>query len=209
MPRNRVGAPIIVVTGPSIRPLLARNHPLHRLCKPTLARLLRPLIQLGKPRMIERLLRRTAHLRPQLQHLSQQLHTHAVDDRENLPQLLRRVDGPGGLIFRERANPRPRAFGGRAHEPEDFEQLVLVRRAREEWSTREHLRHDAPGAPDVDAGVVGTGAEEDVGRAVPQCHDFVAEGVDGDAEGAREAEIGEFELALVVDEEVLGLEITM
>lgn len=87
--------------------------------------------------------------------------------------------------------------------------MVLVRRAGEERAPRVHLGHDAARRPDVDAGVVGAGAEEDVRRAVPERHDFVGEGVDGDSEGARKAEVCKLELAFQVDEEVLRLQIAV
>ena len=48
-------------------------------------------------------------------------------------------------------------------------------------------------------------AEQDLGRAVPEGDDFVGVGAEGDAEGAGEAEVGEFQVAGAVDEEVLGL----
>ena len=97
-----------------------------------------------------------------------------------------------GLVFRELADTRPGALRGRAHYAEDLLELVFIRGAGEEGAAGVHFCHDAAGGPDVDAGVVGAGAEEDVGGAVPEGDDFVGEGVDGDAEGAGEAEVGEF-----------------
>lgn len=88
-------------------------------------------------------------------------------------------------------------------------ELVFVGGAGEEGATGVHLGHDAAGGPDVDGGGVGAGAEEDVGGAVPQGDDFVGEGVDGDAEGAGETKVGKFEVAGGVDEEVLGLEVSV
>lgn len=48
-----------------------------------------------------------------------------------------------------------------------------------------HLGEDAAQAPDVDGGGVGLGAEEDLGRAVPQRHHLVRVRAHGQAEGAR------------------------
>ena len=87
--------------------------------------------------------------------------------------------------------------------------MVLVRRAGEQRAAGVHFRHDAPGGPDVDAGVVGPAAQEDVRRAIPQGDDLVGEGVDGDAERAGETEIRQLQLAFVVDQQVLGLEVSM
>jgi len=113
------------------------------------------------------------------------------------------------LVFGELADAGPGALAGRAHDAEDFLELVFVCGAREERAACVHFGHDTAGGPDVDAGVVGAGAEEDVRGAVPEGDDLVGEGVDGDAEGAGEAEVGEFELAFVVDEEVLGFEVAV
>ncbi len=114
-----------------------------------------------------------------------------------------------GFIFRELADTGPGALGGGAHEAEDFLELVFVGGAGEEGPAGVHFGHDAAGGPDVDGGVVGAGAKEDVGGAVPEGDDFVGEGIDGDAKGSCETEICEFELAFVVYEEVLGFEVAV
>lgn len=114
-----------------------------------------------------------------------------------------------GFVFGELADAGPGAFGGGAHDAEDLLELVFVGGSREEGAAGVHFGHDAAGGPDVDAGVVGAGAEEDVRGAVPEGDDLVGEGVDGDAKGAREAEVRELELAFVVDEEILGFEIAV
>ena len=114
-----------------------------------------------------------------------------------------------GLVFWKLADADPGALGGRAHYAEDFLELVFVRGAGEEGPAGVHLCHDAASGPDVDAGVVGAGAEEDVRRAVPEGDDLVREGIYGDAERAGEAEVGEFQLTFVVDEEVLGFEVAV
>ena len=116
---------------------------------------------------------------------------------------------PSLLVLREGGDARPRALGRGAHEAEDLLELVFVCGTWKEWPAAVHFGHDAAGGPDVDAGVVGAGAKEDVRGAVPERHHFVAEGVDRDAESSRQAEIRELELPLVVDEEVLRFEIAM
>ena len=50
-----------------------------------------------------------------------------------------------------------------------------------------HLDEDAGHAPDVEGGVVVGGAEEDVGRPVPQGHHLVRVRVRGDGFRASEA----------------------
>lgn len=116
---------------------------------------------------------------------------------------------PAGLVLGEGGDAGPGALAGRAHETENLLQLVLVRGAGEEGAAGVHFGHDAAGGPDVDAGVVGARAEEDIRGAVPEGNDLIGEGVDGDAEGPRKTEIGEFELALVVDEQVLRFQVAV
>jgi hypothetical protein len=87
--------------------------------------------------------------------------------------------------------------------------LVFVGCAGEEGTSSVHLCHDATCRPDVNAGVVGAAAEEDVRGSIPEGYDLVGECVDGDSEGSGETEIGELELAFVVDEEILRLEIAV
>ena len=165
--------------------------------------------QIRKPRMHQTLLRTGAHLRPQLQHPPQQIQARGINLRQDQAQLLRIVDVEVGFVFRVGCYAWPGALGGCAHQAEDLLELVLVGGAGEQGAAGVHLGHDAACAPDVDASVVGAGAKEDVGGAVPEGDDLVGEGVDGDAEGAGEAEVGEFELALGVDEEVLGLQVAV
>ena len=132
-----------------------------------------------------------------------------IDLREDSAKLLRRIHGPSGLVFRELTDAWPTPLGRRAHEPEDLEQLVLVGGAREERPAGEHLGHDAAGGPDVDACVISARAEEDVRRTVPERHDLVGESVNWYAEGACETEVCEFQLAGVVNKQVLRLQIPM
>ena len=190
--------------------LLLRHHLLLHLLTLLILLLLMPQArQIRKPRMLQTLLGTRAHLRPQLQHPAQQIQAHRIDLRQDQVQILGVVHVETVLIFRVGGDPRPGALRGRAHQPEDLLELVFVRRAGEERAACVHLGHDAAGGPDVDGGVVGAGAEKDVRRAVPEGDDLVGEGVDGDAKGAGEAEVSEFELALGVDEEVLGFEVAV
>ena len=114
-----------------------------------------------------------------------------------------------GFVFRELGDAGPGALGWCAHYAEDFLELIFVCGAGEEGPSGVHFCHYAARRPDVDAGVVGAGAEEDVGCAVPEGDNFVGEGIDGNAEGAGKSKVGEFELAFVVDQEVLRFEVAV
>lgn len=87
--------------------------------------------------------------------------------------------------------------------------LILVGCAGEEGSARVHLGHDASGGPNIDARVVGPAAKQNIGRTVPQGDDFVGKGINRDAKGTGKTEVGQLQLAAVVDEQVLGLEIAV
>ena len=51
--------------------------------------------------------------------------------------------------------------------------------------------------------------QEDFWRSIPQCHDFMRVVSEGDAKRSSQAEIGKFDVALQVEEEVLWLEVSM
>jgi hypothetical protein len=93
--------------------------------------------------------------------------------------------------------------------PEDLEDLVNLRVAREQRLARAHLGKNAAHRPHVDAGGVLSTSEQNLWRAVPQCHDLVRVCAQRDAERASETEIGELEVEVVVDEEVLWLQVTV
>ena len=142
-------------------------------------------------------------------HALQEVDAELVDLREDGTEVLGGVHLEVGLVLGELGDAGPGALGGGAHYTEDADDLVLVGCAGEQGPTRVHLGHDAAGGPDIDAGVVGAAAEKDVGGAIPEGDDLVGEGVDGDAEGAGEAKIAEFELTLGVDEQVLGFKVAV
>ncbi len=93
--------------------------------------------------------------------------------------------------------------------PEDLEDLVNLGVAREQGLAGAHLGKDAADRPHVDAGGVLAAAEQNLRGAVPEGDDLVGVGAQGDAERAGQAEVGELEVALAVDQQVLGLEIAV
>ena len=155
-------------------------------------RLLSQLTQISEPRMLQSVLGTDAHLGSQLQHSAQEIQSLLVDLRKDQAQVLGSVDVEVGFVLGELRDAGPGALGWCAHEPEDLLQLVFVGCAGEEGAAGVHLCHDAPCGPDVDAGVVGAAAEEDVRGAIPESDNFVREGVDWDTEGAGKTEVGKF-----------------
>lgn len=138
--------------------------------------------------------------------LAQNLNALGIDD---LILLFALPLGEAGLEIRETRHAGPLLFRRRAQHAENLEDLVDLAVAREQRLLRRHLRENAPHAPHVHAGAVLSAAEQDLWRAVPQRDDFVGVGAQGDAEGAREPEVGEFEVAGAVDEEVLGFQVAV
>ena len=54
-----------------------------------------------------------------------------------------------------------------------------------------------------------TTAEKDLRCAVPESDDFVCVGTERDAEGAGQTEIGQLQVAFLVDEQILRFEVTV
>jgi hypothetical protein len=96
--------------------------------------------------------------------------------------------------------------GRGAQELGDDGELVDVVLAGEEGLALEHLGEDAAGAPDVDLDVVLLPGEHDLGGAVvARRHVARHLGV----LDAREPEVADLEVAVLVDEDVAGLEVAV
>lgn len=79
----------------------------------------------------------------------------------------------------------------------------------EQWSSCGHLGKDATDTPDVDGTRVAWRAQKHLGRSVPKRDDFVRVNTNGNAESTRQTEIGELDHAVLVDEQILGLQVTV
>jgi hypothetical protein len=159
--------------------------------------------------MLQRIVSTDSQLGSQLQHSLQQINAAGINLREDLPQVLCSIHLKVLLVFRELGDAGPGAFRWSTHDAEDADELVFVGGAGEERAARVHFCHDAASGPDVDAGVVGPGAKENVGGAVPEGYNFVGESVNGDSECSGETEIRKLELSFEVDEEILWLQIAV
>ena len=93
--------------------------------------------------------------------------------------------------------------------PEDLEDLINFRVAGEERLASAHFSEDAPDGPHVDAGRVLTTAEQDLGGAVPERDDLVGVGPERDAKSAGQSKVGQLQVSLAVNQQVLGLEIAV
>ena len=107
--------------------------------------------------------------------------------------------GEGGLEVRQLQRCGPVALIRGALDLEDFEYLVDFRVAREKRLSLSHLSKDAADRPNVDRSGILLLAEEDLGSSVPKGHNLVSVGLDRQAEGARQTEICEFDVAVLID----------
>mmetsp|Transcript_36102 Transcript_36102/g.93777 ORF Transcript_36102/g.93777 Transcript_36102/m.93777 type:complete len:558 (-) Transcript_36102:101-1774(-) len=173
-------------------------------------RLRRLVVKLGKVLVLQRVERRDALAGLVHQHALQQVQAQRVQHGQRAGQRLRAPLGEVVLEVRELAHVGPRGLVGGAQHAEDVEDLVDLAVAGEERAAADHLRKDAADGPDVNRRGVVLGAQEDLGRAVPQRDHLVGVRAHGDAEGAREAKVRQLEQVLpLVDEEVLRLEVAV
>ena len=130
----------------------------------------------------------------------------AADDVGGGPE---RVDGPVLLVLGEVAHGGPHGEVGRAHDLEDGHELLLRVGAGEERAPRGHLGEDAARGPHVDRRRVLGRAHEHVGRAVPERDDLVRERAHRDPKRAREPKVRELQVAALVDQQVLRLQVAV
>lgn len=93
--------------------------------------------------------------------------------------------------------------------PEDLEDLVNLGIAREERLAGTHLGEDAADGPHVNAGGVLASTEQDLRGAVPQSNDLVGVSAQGNTEGARKTKVGQLQVAVSIDQQVLGLQVAV
>ena len=100
-------------------------------------------------------------------------HTTAYYCQQRGSYLRRLPAGKHRFVVRQAGNPRPVGFGGSAQDPEYPKQLVDLRVPGEERLAGDHLGEDTAEAPVVHTGAVEFGAEQNLGRAVPERHNLV------------------------------------
>jgi len=143
------------------------------------------------------------------EHFGEEIEAVGVQVRHRL------LEGPGlpagevSLVVGEGGDARPDVLGRGSKGPEDFENLVDFRVAREEGVAGDHLGEDAANAPDIDGDGVVLAAEEDLRGAVPEGDDLVCVGPDGDSKGPGEPKVGQLEGAVLANEEIVGLEVAV
>jgi len=117
--------------------------------------------------------------------------------------------GETALEVWERLDTWPVGLSGSAEDAEDLEDFVDLGVTGEERLAGRHLGEDAADGPHVDTSGVLTTTEKDLRCAVPESDDFVCVGTERDTECASQTEISQLQVALLVDEQVLRLEVAM
>lgn len=118
---------------------------------------------------------------------------------------------PGEVVveMRQLDDSRPYLFVRSPEELEDLVDLVDFRVSWKDGATCDHLGKNAAHTPHVQRGRVHFAPQENLGGPVPEGHDLVGVDRKRDTEAAGETEIRELEIALLVDQNVLWLEVSM
>ena len=103
----------------------------------------------------------------------------------------------------------PQFFNRSAKTFEDFEDLTDLALAVEKRFTVGKLIEYAADGPDVHGSGVVLGAEQNVGRTVPERDDLVREVLDRDSEGTGQTKVRELEHVLSIDQQVLWLQVSV
>ena len=109
----------------------------------------------------------------------------------------------------EGCHTRPVCLSWSAKNAEDLEDLVDFGVAWEERLAGGHLGEDAANGPHVDTSRVLTTTEQNFGRAVPESDDLVSVSAERNTECAGQTKIGQLQVAFLVDEQVLRLQVTV
>lgn len=109
----------------------------------------------------------------------------------------------------EGCHTRPVGLSWSAKNAEDLEDLVDLGVAWEERFAGGHLGEDAANGPHVDTSGVLTTTEQNFWRAVPESDDLVSVSAERNTECAGQTKIGQLQVAFLVDEQVLRLQVTV
>uniref|UniRef100_A0A147BDZ8 Putative secreted protein n=1 Tax=Ixodes ricinus TaxID=34613 RepID=A0A147BDZ8_IXORI len=143
------------------------------------------------------------------QHFLKQVDAIIIHILQQTAQDVLRPVGEGGLVIWQLGHTWPRVLGRSAQRPEDAEELVNLRVAVEERPLVDHLNEDARDAPNVNGGGVAGRAEQYLRGPVPERDNLVGVHPDRDAEGPGQPKVGQLNVALLVDEKVLRLQISV
>ena len=165
-------------------------------------------------RVVDRLLCADASGRVVHQHALQEVQAVLAKDLDTIcvdhfVVLLPLPLGETALEVWERLDARPVGLSGSAQDAEDLEDFVDLGVAGEERLAGGHLGEDAADGPHVDTSGVLATTEKDLRCAVPESDDLVGVSAERNTKGASQTKIGQLQVALLVDEQVLRLQVTV
>ena len=165
----------------------------------------RPVAEVGH---LERLGRRAPLVGVQRQQPLQQLNEVRTRRYEDVRQ---RSAGKGleGDVVGQEVVVGPRVLRRRPKRLEDLAQLVEVGLSGHKRHAKQELREDAAHGPDVDAGPVHPGAEQELRGAVPPRHDKVRVLAVGGAVVLGQTKVRYLDVTLAVDEQVVWFQVAM
>ena len=94
-------------------------------------------------------------------------------------------------------------------ELEDLENLIYLGVTHEEGTLLDQLSEDTSDGPHVHTKGVLLLAEEDLGGSVPESLDLVGQCLDGNRECSGETKVADLDVALGVDQKILGLQVSV
>ena len=95
------------------------------------------------------------------------------------------------------------------HIPEDLENLVNLGITREKGFSGTHLSKDGTDRPHVHASGVLSSTKQDLWSTIPKGDDLMGIASQRNAEGSSKTEISQLEISILVNQQVLGLQVTM
>lgn len=142
-----------------------------------------------------------------VQHLAKEVSSILIQGWHHFRQLLPCPLRKGGFVVRHRGDPGPHRLVWGAQGAENPEELVYFRIPGKQRPSGDHFGKDTAQTPDVNRrGVIFT-SQEDLGSPVPQSHHLVRVSAHRHPKRPRQPEVGQFDLALSVDEQILWFEV--
>lgn len=93
--------------------------------------------------------------------------------RHNVGNVMLPPLGKLGIVIRQSPQRRPRFRRRRAASLKDLEQLINIGSTGKQRDAGGHFRKDASHGPNIDSSRISIGAQQQLGRAIPQRNDLV------------------------------------
>ena len=133
----------------------------------------------------------------------------SIESRHRALEAATRPLGERRFVIGEVGDAGPGLLRRGAASAEDLVELVDLAITGPEGAAVHHLRENDSNAPHVDRAGILALAQEDLWGTVPEGDNLVRVGTDGDLKGARKPKVGNLQLALTVDQQVLRLQVAV